>query len=95
MKRSDMALTIANFLIREDFKFPNFEAAQNVADRLLGMLEASGMNPPSVDGETAQCMLSIYQFPSLNVWDEDVEKDEKVQYVKERRIQERKKREAL
>jgi hypothetical protein len=55
-------------------------------EELLDFIESKGMKPPSVSEEDQQAIMSVYYGGyTFNQWDEDLEKDEKVQKMKTRR----------
>ncbi len=84
MKRSDMIEKLRQCLIgRIDWYSITSE---DCAITILQFMESEGMTPPSLDEETCQAILSVYYDGySLNQWDEDISKDEKVMAAKARR----------
>lgn len=82
MKRSDMVNRLQELLEAQS----NYGGSYRMkAEEILEALESAGMAPPSVIGEDFQALHAVYIDPGLHLWDEDLEKDEKVQEVKRRR----------
>jgi hypothetical protein len=80
MKRAD-ALAKLKWYIEEQ------NAGQVCAGQILNFVEGTlGLRPPRVSEEDAQAIMHVYYAGyTLNQWDEDIEKDEKVMEAKRRR----------
>lgn len=60
---------------------------EKTAEGLLKFLQTDvGMDAPVVEGELKRHLYDIYVEPNLNQWDEDVEKDPKVQKRREEAV---------
>jgi len=82
MKRDEMILKIMEMLVHTS------EDLEEAANDILTGLEKAGMKPPSVSEEDCQALMTVYYAGyTFNQWDEDLEKDEKVQVVKKRRAE--------
>jgi hypothetical protein len=82
MKRSDFLKELYDSVDR----FHDSNSTQNMVDYLLDECERLGMRPPRVSEEDAQALMHVYYGGySLNQWDEDLAKDEKVADMKQRR----------
>lgn len=103
MKRSDMLKELQSHLstIAECTPERGGDVGDNTIDRilmghaeiLLENLEKLGMQPPFVSKEDCDAIMSVYYGEyTLNQWDEDLEKDEKVQEMKKRKAEAREKR---
>lgn len=94
MKRSEMINKIGSKIYLElGPRIGDLNTAQKLAELLLKDMEELGMRPPRLPEEDCQAILSVYYAGySLNQWEEDAVKDEKVMEAKARRAEARQRR---
>lgn len=56
------------------------------AETILDLLERAGMEPPRLSGDRAQAHMLVYYDSSLNMWDEDFDRDPKLVETYNRRM---------
>lgn len=81
MKRSKMVQILADE-IHDNCVDKTYAECSAQADSFLTLLEKEGMQPPSIRGDYSRALSNIYMFPDYNIWEEVLEKDEKVMEAK-------------
>ncbi len=77
MRKTDAIQSFASFL---DDKGVNRSEREKLAAEIVAHALKIGMRPPSVSEEDKQAIMSVYYAGyTFNQWDEDLEKDEKIQ----------------
>lgn len=89
MKRSDVIKLLESMVKNYDELSgktrPTFE---QFATAILNTMEGVGMTPPSVSEEDRQAIMHVYYAGyTFHQWDEDLEKDDKVQEAKKKRAE--------
>ena len=83
MRKTNAIQSFAAFL---DDKGVNRSEREKLAAEIVEHAIKIGMRPPSVSEEDRQALMTVYYAGyTFNQWDEDLEKDEKVQEAKKRK----------
>lgn len=74
MKRADAVLMLAEHLIELYGK----RDVLDDADSILAYIEKMGMQPPELTQMWYNALSDVYVYPNASIWQEEVEKDERV-----------------